>query len=261
MSNINGGNQTDKNQILKDSEELFISDSRLYSYIHKKLERLVSATYKVTEFMDNNEPIRERLRTMGTDVLVYLSRTYAEGDKEKRNATRFVLNELSSMVSLCEVAILTTLVSEMNLRIIKEELISLINIIEGRWESSAYNQNLANLIEIPEQGLEYTNDYRNQNNELISYKRQQKDNVLKNDFNNVNTRQAISESNESGKVSNRQQKIVDFLRTNGESGIKEIAKVIKEFSEKTIQRDLGALVNSGVLKKEGERRWSKYSIV
>jgi len=40
--------------------------------------------------------------------------------------------------------------------------------------------------------------------------------------------------------------------------IKDFTKNIKDCSEKTIQRELLAMVAKGVLKKEGERRWSKY---
>jgi hypothetical protein len=37
--------------------------------------------------------------------------------------------------------------------------------------------------------------------------------------------------------------------------------MIKDCSEKTIQRELIVLVSEKVVKKEGERRWSVYSIV
>ena len=38
-----------------------------------------------------------------------------------------------------------------------------------------------------------------------------------------------------------------------------VAKVIKGFSEKTIQRELTALIQQGLVQKRGERRWSVYS--
>jgi len=42
--------------------------------------------------------------------------------------------------------------------------------------------------------------------------------------------------------------------------VKDFAKVITDISEKTIQRELLDLVQRGVIKKEGERRWSRYSL-
>ena len=42
--------------------------------------------------------------------------------------------------------------------------------------------------------------------------------------------------------------------------IKDVSPLIKGCSEKTIQRELLSMVKSGILKKEGEKRWSKYSL-
>jgi hypothetical protein len=43
--------------------------------------------------------------------------------------------------------------------------------------------------------------------------------------------------------------------------VKDVSAVVKDCSEKTLQRELLALVAQGVLKKEGERRWSSYVLV
>ena len=42
--------------------------------------------------------------------------------------------------------------------------------------------------------------------------------------------------------------------------IKDIIGKIKDISEKTLQRELSALVAKGVLKKIGDKRWSRYVI-
>lgn len=53
--------------------------------------------------------------------------------------------------------------------------------------------------------------------------------------------------------------ILEFVRKHKNVSIKDIAKVIKGFSEKTIQRELGSLIQQGLVEKRGERRWSIYS--
>ncbi len=58
--------------------------------------------------------------------------------------------------------------------------------------------------------------------------------------------------------SDRTSKILAFVRANKESSIKDIAAVIKDCSEKTIQRELALLIEEGLIKKVGERRWSVY---
>jgi DNA-binding transcriptional ArsR family regulator len=53
--------------------------------------------------------------------------------------------------------------------------------------------------------------------------------------------------------------ILEFVRKHKNVSIKDIAKVIKGFSEKTIQRELSSLIQQGLVEKRGERRWSIYS--
>jgi hypothetical protein len=42
--------------------------------------------------------------------------------------------------------------------------------------------------------------------------------------------------------------------------IKDVSPLVTGCSEKTIQRELSAMVRSGILKKVGEKRWSRYSL-
>lgn len=56
----------------------------------------------------------------------------------------------------------------------------------------------------------------------------------------------------------RKKLILDVIRKEGSAIIKDFSTIITGCSEKTIQRRLSDLVLSGVLRKEGERRWSKY---
>ncbi|MFZ2949867.1 MAG: DeoR family transcriptional regulator, partial [Desulfuromonadaceae bacterium] len=60
---------------------------------------------------------------------------------------------------------------------------------------------------------------------------------------------------------NRRDSILKILTKKGDVTIKDISQSISDVSEKTIQRELLSLVQSGVLKKEGEKRWSRYSLV
>ena len=60
------------------------------------------------------------------------------------------------------------------------------------------------------------------------------------------------------KQKERMSLILDFVRKSGGVSIKEIAAVIKGCSEKTIQRELGTLIQKGYIERKGERRWSIY---
>ena len=66
---------------------------------------------------------------------------------------------------------------------------------------------------------------------------------------------------EKDSFSSRRLAILDVLKDGKKMGIKDIASFVVGVSEKTVQRELAALVLDGLLKKEGEKRWSRYSIV
>lgn len=58
----------------------------------------------------------------------------------------------------------------------------------------------------------------------------------------------------------RRERIKTVLEAKGEATIKDIADVITDCSTKTIQRELNAMIKDNVVQRQGERRWSKYSI-
>jgi predicted HTH transcriptional regulator len=62
------------------------------------------------------------------------------------------------------------------------------------------------------------------------------------------------------KKNKRQSIIISLLKRKKEVMIKDITETITDCSEKTIQRELAALVDEGILKKEGERRWTRYML-
>ncbi|HUY05283.1 MAG TPA: hypothetical protein VMV62_01025 [Candidatus Paceibacterota bacterium] len=61
-------------------------------------------------------------------------------------------------------------------------------------------------------------------------------------------------------IKDRREAVMSVIRNKGSVSIKDISTMIRGVSEKTIQRELGALVESGIVRKQGERRWSTYSL-
>lgn len=58
----------------------------------------------------------------------------------------------------------------------------------------------------------------------------------------------------------RAVRIKTVLEAKPEATIKDIAEVITDIGEKTIQRELNSLIEKGQVIRQGERRWSKYSL-
>lgn len=61
-------------------------------------------------------------------------------------------------------------------------------------------------------------------------------------------------------LTDRAERIKTVLEAKPQATIKDISEVITDVSEKTIQRELNSLIEKGQVLREGERRWSKYSV-
>lgn len=61
-------------------------------------------------------------------------------------------------------------------------------------------------------------------------------------------------------IKDRQEAVLSVIRNKGNVHMKDISTIIRGISEKTIQRELTALIDSGIVVKQGERRWSTYSL-
>ncbi len=61
-------------------------------------------------------------------------------------------------------------------------------------------------------------------------------------------------------LTDRAERIRTVLEAKPEATVKDISEIITDVSEKTIQRELNSLIEKGQVIREGERRWSKYSV-
>lgn len=62
-------------------------------------------------------------------------------------------------------------------------------------------------------------------------------------------------------MTDRSERIKTVLEAKPQATIKDIAEIITDVSEKTIQRELNSLIEKGQVIREGERRWSRYRIL
>jgi hypothetical protein len=61
-------------------------------------------------------------------------------------------------------------------------------------------------------------------------------------------------------LTDRAERIKTVLEAKPQATIKDIAEIITDVSEKTIQRELNSLIEKRQVVREGERRWSRYSV-
>lgn len=193
------------------------------SDITNKPEKLASAIYLITSFFDDKEPLKWRLRTLSTDLI-------SERVKDKSSITAEIL-------TLFSIAKTAGLVSEMNYDILVRELSKLEHGAEKPLELMFSREMVADDRILPEP----------RRDEFIKDKTDGKPPLKK--FGAVSV-----------KKNSRQNIIITLLKRKKEVMIKDVSPLISGCSEKTIQRELSAMVQAGILRKVGEKRWSRYSL-
>lgn len=58
----------------------------------------------------------------------------------------------------------------------------------------------------------------------------------------------------------RRDAIIRLMYEKGECNVKDITSVLKDVSDKTIQRELIAMMDEGIIAREGDRRWAVYHL-
>jgi hypothetical protein len=214
--------------------KFFLND--YHTFLIQKTERLASALYIVTGFINPEEPVRLKLRTCALDLI---TRTCDVNCLADAGADQFVAR-CAEIGTILETAIHAGLISPMNARLICDEYASLATFVKGNQgnitHSTAIGKNgTANGLSL-KSPLE--NDRFVQENGYTVYKRQ--DGTLKK------------------RQSDRRASILSLFKNRDRISIKDAVLSVVGYSEKTIQRELMSLVLDGALIKEGERRWTTY---
>jgi DeoR-like helix-turn-helix domain len=207
--------------------------------VTKKTEKLASAVYLITGLLSDSEPMKWSLRKKVSELLSFVL-TYKNIRQSEFPAFVQVVNaKVAEVISLMEVSVLGGLISQMNFAIIEKEFGNLTTIISSLTNKTDVTNNI-----IPVSFFDAS--------QFVSAPTEYARSVVKD---NVSVKDiGVFKSN------NRQGIILGLLKKKKELSIKDIAMVIKDVSEKTIQRELVSLIDAGVISKTGERRWSKYSL-
>ncbi len=210
-----------KDNMIKDRINIFVL----------KNQKLAQALYAVTAFCPDNEPLKLKLRDQAITLTTTLN-TLKTDESTAYNLSFLnqVIINIHLILNLCDLALAGNVLSVMNISIIKQEYESLLKDAK---------EQLA------------TNNLLDTTSSLPAFRPIDRPKELKDIKDNKTYRQG-------GIVSDRQQQIIKSLEGQGWLGIKDIADAVPECSTKTVQRELAALVDSGVLKKQGDRRWSRY---
>ena len=245
-------------------------------FIHKKTEKLVTAVYMLSNFFPHQEPLRWEVRTFSLNLLGNVSFVFYGKNSETEHILKESGNAIDEIISRFEIAHISGLVSTMNFSVLKNELVSLKDniesirkggggqnilitsdffahdkLLEGSPRSDLGVSTLRSDLKIPRQATE-----THEAMEIRSLV--PKASQIRPMANS--TPKGQNDSVASKRKGDRSETILKILKKKDNLTVKDIAQVISDCSEKTIQRELLALVEKSVLKKVGERRWSRYSL-
>lgn len=211
-----------------------------HTFLIKKTEKLASALYVITGFLPSDEPVRNRLRVCALD-LIERSAHPALLSEEGLSAFFARASEISAILQTARSA---GLISPMNAELLSEEYAHLAEFLKKNQQEireprdEKRNEDVLNI-----QGL--TESYKGQTYD--------KKTPPKSPYKKSN----IKNGNDKGHM-DRRGVLIELLNKKDKISIKDAVSVIKSCSEKTLQRELLALVEEGIAVKEGERRWSTY---
>ncbi|HXK39978.1 MAG TPA: hypothetical protein VJ837_04050 [Candidatus Paceibacterota bacterium] len=233
-----------------------------------RAQKIATATYLVSGLFPEREPLREALRKDALELLSDI-RNLSDSELEAERVTASVRAVLERILSLSTLALRSGMVSPMNHDFLKAELESFANDInalsQAKKDSIPIERSLKGTEAMSAGSLMLLKDLAHKGHSKghgkghgrIVIKRDSRS--IFGEFKEMNgSIKDIAVSVQSG--NDRKEKIRRIIEEKGSLTIKDIAGVAPEYSEKTIQRDLVDMVESGRLKKKGERRWTVYFV-
>lgn len=199
-----------------------------------KGQKIVAATYMLTKHLNENDPIKNSLRTLAIDLVSL--------DMENMQSV------VSSLETVLGGAVFAGLISEKNSSVLIYE----IKQFSSRFVDENSSLDLENFF--PRQDYKLPNSIALKDNKKTSLYQPQI----------ASKTDVFIPKNDSIKILsnlNRQDKILSFINERKSAVIKDITTLFPDVSEKTIQRELTRLIDDGKITKRGDKRWSIYMAV
>jgi len=257
-----------KSKPIKDiGQKEIIKDS--FDYVIKRTEKLATAIYIVTSLVSDTEPIKWTLRNKSIELLSVLSGARNLNLLKQTNIFFNSTNLINEIITFLNLSYTTNIISEMNFSILKDEYDLLQDLISRDDLMENENISVEEILEKDKEeiGLSSGAFYKGQDDHKnVFYNRdkgqKRSDGNLKRHSIDSTLIKKISNKNKNrNKNINREQAIKDIIKQKKEVTIKDISSVVGWCSEKTIQRELMSLIRKNIVKKTGEKRWSRYSLV
>lgn len=215
-------------------------------FIYKKAERLAKAIHLIAPAFVDSLSLRNRI----DEIAVGLVDAAIAPSAAARTALARELLALSSVLSIARTG---SLLSAMNAELIAHEAQVLLQEVAAYEEPRLFLDEAPTLSGIAKKAL--AQDALD-NSRAEPAPRQEKRRPAGMDKGHIKDTKEVVD----GHVKDRREAVLSVIRSKGRASIKDISTLVRGVSEKTIQRELTALIVAGKVEKQGERRWSTYAL-
>lgn len=251
---------------------------RKFQDLTKKAEKLTAATYLVVNFIPGNSPLKDKIQAESVNFLTDIYNLSGAMFNERIYHNTQAVMAARKVISFLSIATLVNIVSAMNNSILDAEYKNIIRALNAIEESPLLEGALTLRKDFFREsqvvGLEAPNQTSAVDKPVV-------DAPVAGEFREYKGQVSIKDKKSKGlsfinlKASKggverehrpenikgeRREVIIKLFRKRKNLSIKDLSLVISDCSEKTIQRELLALVGQGILKKEGSKRWSRYAL-
>lgn len=243
--------------IIKDETNSKMSDTNdsFIEFFVKKAEKISGAIYILTSFIPQQEPIRIKIQK---NVLKMLSNAFLikkagkTGDNLSKHTFVLTTQVIPETISLLTIAHASGYITEMNSSIIVGELRALSSLVSEKFDTQkalfVSRDDLFVSRGLSEDSVKGQNQYKRHFLDIPS--KGQIRRAPKTDG-----QRTIAKRNE------RRDTILALLGERDNIRARDVSVKLPHYSEKTIQRELSRMVEEGLLLRDGDRRWSRYSLV
>ncbi|MFH1978997.1 MAG: DeoR family transcriptional regulator [Patescibacteria group bacterium] len=229
--------------------------SQYLAYINDRIQRTTKALYRVTDLLSDKEPLKWEMRKKATGVFSLFISLQDEDSLLKPACFEKAEKLINQLISLFSLFTEERTVAGINFGVLQEEFNSIKRSIVNKkreWVTPTIQ------LPFPKKQIQdqcpngqAKGQYIGQDLSDIKQK-----NTIENAAKSTTKKPQYSSNNQS-----REDRIINIIKDRKEVSTGELSAMFSECSEKTIQRDLLAMVAKGILKKEGDKRWRKYMLV
>jgi hypothetical protein len=246
-------------------------------FLIKKTEKLCTALYLVTDHLRDSEPLKPKVRKSALNVLENIS-ALGVGVDSVENSLR-AASQMRLLEALIVILGRSGLISSVNAELVRSQCEMMSSIISDIFSEPVQNNNT----DSGEMRLERRSEknlgdqfFKDSSADILlsTYFGSQDAGRVTKDAANfqppasggsvVQTSPALQTASGdyagSGQQGGRREAIISIIKSAGRVNIKDVAARIPGCSEKTVQRDLNALIAERMVERIGKKRWSLYTL-